>query len=41
MSAARIRELDCLCGARERDEGQERPRKCWSCRKIEMGRFGK
>lgn len=35
----KIQELECLCGARERDTGQQRPRKCWSCGKREMGRF--
>lgn len=37
----KIRELECLCGARETDEGQPVPRKCWNCGKVEMGRFGK
>lgn len=33
----KIRELECLCGARERDEGQARPRKCWACGSNTMG----
>ena len=35
----KIRELSCLCGARETDTGQERPRECWACRKPTMGEF--
>ena len=36
----RIKEIACLCGARETDTGQERPRECWACRKADgMGRF--
>lgn len=31
--------LACLCGAREDDHGQERPRKCWHCGERTMGRF--
>lgn len=27
----RKKELECLCGARETDTGQERPRRCWRC----------
>lgn len=35
-----IRELSCLCGARETDTGQPRPRQCWSCGKPDgMGEF--
>lgn len=37
--ADRVKEISCLCGARERDEGQERPRKCWDCGKETMGEF--
>lgn len=40
VSAPRIQEIECLCGARERDDGQTVPRRCWSCGKDEMGRFG-
>ena len=25
----KTKEIACLCGAREDDHGQERPRKCW------------
>jgi len=39
--ADRIKEISCLCGARERDEGQQRPRECWSCGKNTMGEFPK
>lgn len=35
----KVRENECLCGARERDEGQARPRLCWSCGNVTMGRF--
>ncbi len=36
---ATIPYLGCLCGAREDDHGQERPRKCWHCGERAMGRF--
>ena len=36
----KIIEIACLCGARETDEGQERPAKCWSGGKEDgMGLF--
>lgn len=36
----KVRENECLCGARERDEGQQRPRKCWACGKADgMGEY--
>ena len=37
--ADRIKELSCMCGAREPDKGQPRPRKCWDCKKETMGAF--
>ncbi len=38
----KIKEIACLCGARERDTGQERPRKCWGCGKPNgMGEWDK
>lgn len=30
-------ELECLCGAREPDTGQPRPRPCWACGRRTMG----
>lgn len=39
--ADRIKEVSCLCGARERDEGQPRPRECHGCGKKTMGEFPK
>ena len=36
----RMPESTCLCGAREADTGQERPRECWGCGKADgMGQF--
>lgn len=38
----KIAEIACLCGARETDTGQPRPRQCWSCKKPDgMGEFPK
>lgn len=37
----KIREIECLCGARERDEGQARPRLCWACGRNTVGEFPK
>lgn len=38
----KIKEIACLCGARETDLGQPRPRKCWGCGKQHgMGEFDK
>lgn len=40
MTAPRIKEIACLCGCRERDTGQNRPRPCWGCGdKTGMGAF--
>ena len=30
--------LACPCGAREDDHGQQHPRQCWYCGKVEMQR---
>ena len=32
----KTKEIACLCGAREDDHGQQHPRKCWNCGKVEM-----
>lgn len=41
MMKPKIKEIGCLCGARERDTGQQRPRLCWSCKRKTMGEQGK
>lgn len=33
-----VREISCLCSAREDDHGQQQPRQCWNCGRVEMRR---
>lgn len=35
----RIAEIECLCGGREDDRGQDVPRECHACHKRTMGLF--